>query len=45
MNKYKVAVVRYEKPLLSVKQVVELSGGFEKLPHQPKVFISAVVYN
>ena len=39
MNKHKVAVVRYEKPLLSVKQVVELSSGLEQLPLHGKVFI------
>jgi len=39
MSKKKVAIVRYEKPFESVKKAVELSGGFEQLPKNAKVFI------
>jgi uncharacterized protein (DUF362 family) len=34
-----VAIVRYEKPLESVRKAVELSRGLDPLPHQPKIFI------
>ncbi len=34
-----VAVVRYEKPLESVRKAVELSQGLEQLPPRAKVFI------
>ncbi|MBW1789129.1 MAG: DUF362 domain-containing protein [Deltaproteobacteria bacterium] len=39
MSKHTVAVVRYEAPGASVRRVVELSGGLEKLPAGGKVFI------
>ena len=39
MKKYKVAVVRYEKPLESVRKAVESSHGLEHLPKKAKVFI------
>jgi uncharacterized protein (DUF362 family) len=35
----KVAIVRYEKPLESVKKAVDLSGGLDHLPKGAKVFI------
>jgi uncharacterized protein (DUF362 family) len=35
----KVAIVRYEKPLESVKKAVDLSGGLDHLPSGAKVFI------
>ena len=34
-----VAVVRYEKPLESVRKAVELSGGLDRLPAGARVFI------
>jgi len=39
MRKYKVAVVRYEKPTESVRKAVEMSGGLEHMPAQARVFI------
>jgi uncharacterized protein (DUF362 family) len=39
MKKYKVAVVRYEKPTESVRKAVEMSGGLEHMPAQARVFI------
>jgi uncharacterized protein (DUF362 family) len=39
MNKPKVAVIRYEKPLESVRKAIDLSGGFDALPSRAKVFI------
>jgi len=39
MSRYTVAVVRYEKPLESVRKAVELSDGLAKLPAGAKVFI------
>ena len=39
MNKPIVAVVRYEKPLESVRKAVELSHGLDHLPANAKVFI------
>lgn len=39
MTKFKVAVVRYDKPLVSVQQTVELSAGLDRLPQRAKVFI------
>jgi uncharacterized protein (DUF362 family) len=39
MNPFKVAIVRYEKPLESVRKAVELSGGLDKLPSKARVFI------
>ncbi len=39
MNKYTVAVVRYEQPLESVRRTVELSGGLDHLPAGARVFI------
>ena len=39
MEKRIVAIVRYEKPLESVRRVVDLSRGLDDLPGQAKVFI------
>ncbi len=39
MHKPIVAVVRYEEPLASVRQAVELCGGLDHLPARAKVFI------
>jgi uncharacterized protein (DUF362 family) len=39
MRKYKVAVVKYEKPTESVRSAVEMSGGLDHLPAQARVFI------
>ncbi len=35
----KVAIVRYEKPLESVRKAVDLSGGLDHLPSGAKVFV------
>lgn len=35
----KVAIVRYEEPVQSVKEAVELSGGLDRLPVGARVFI------
>ena len=39
MNKKVVSVVKYEKPLVSVKKAIELVDGFERLPKDGKIFI------
>ncbi len=39
MGKRIVSIVRYEKPLESVRQAVELSHGLDHLPPRAKVFI------
>ncbi len=39
MNKNLVSIVKYEKPLDSVRKAVELSHGLDHLPSQSKVFI------
>jgi uncharacterized protein (DUF362 family) len=39
MQKYKVAVVQYEKPIESVRKAVELSEGLDHMPSQARVFI------
>ena len=39
MRKYKVAVVRYEKPGESVRRAVEMSEGLDHMPAQARVFI------
>jgi uncharacterized protein (DUF362 family) len=39
MRKYKVAVVKYEKPTESVRRAVEMSGGLDHMPAQARVFI------
>ena len=39
MQKNLVAVVRYEKPLESVRKAVEMSHGLDHLPAKAKVFI------
>lgn len=39
MSKSVVAIVRYEKPLASVKKAVELSNGLQNMPVNAKVFI------
>ncbi len=45
MVKSKVSIVKYEKPLDSVRKAVELANGFENLPKNAKVFIKPnIVY-
>lgn len=39
MGMPKVAIVRYEKPLESVRKVVDLCGGLDQLPSRAKVFV------
>jgi uncharacterized protein (DUF362 family) len=39
MTRAKVAIVKYEKPLESVRQVVDLAGGLDDIPRRAKVFI------
>ena len=39
MNKNLVAVVRYQKPLESVRQAVEMSHGLDHMPTKARVFI------
>jgi uncharacterized protein (DUF362 family) len=39
MTRHLVSIVRYEKPLESVRKAVELSRGLEHLPPKAKVFI------
>ena len=39
MDKKTVSVIRYEKPLASVRRAVELCRGLDALPRQGKVFI------
>ncbi|MGD9080890.1 MAG: DUF362 domain-containing protein [Desulfobacterales bacterium] len=39
MQKYKVAVVKYEQPIESVRKAVELSGGLDAMPAGARVFI------
>jgi len=39
MSKSVVAIVRYEKPLESVRKAIELCGGLDHLPPNAKVFI------
>src|SRR4030042_6577107 len=39
MSTPKVAIVRYEQPLESVKKAVDLSGGLDKLPRGARVFV------
>lgn len=39
MSKRVVSIVRYEKPGESVRRAVELCGGLDHLPKNPKVFI------
>lgn len=39
MGMPKVAIVRYEKPLESVKKAVDLCGGLDRLPSGAKVFV------
>lgn len=39
MKKHLVAIVRYEKPLESVRKAVELCRGLDHLPYRAKVFI------
>lgn len=39
MNKSVVAIVKYEKPLESVRKAVELSGGLDRLSPGTRVFI------
>ncbi len=39
MSKSIVSIVKYEKPLESVRKVVELSGGLDHLPSNAKVFV------
>ena len=39
MNRSIVAIVRYEKPFISVRKAVELSSGLDHLPSKAKAFI------
>jgi uncharacterized protein (DUF362 family) len=39
MKSYKVAVVKYEKPIESVRKAVDLSDGLDAMPARAKVFI------
>ena len=39
MSKSLVSVVRYEKPLESVREAVSLCRGLDHLPHKARVFI------
>ncbi|MBF0102700.1 MAG: DUF362 domain-containing protein [Desulfobacterales bacterium] len=39
MDKHVVSIVRYEKPLESVRKAVELSNGLKNLPNKARVFI------
>ncbi len=39
MDKHKVSLVRYEKPLQSVRKAVDLGGGLERVRPGSKVFI------
>jgi uncharacterized protein (DUF362 family) len=39
MKKYQVAVVKYEKPIESVRKAVELCGGLNAMPAGARVFI------
>ena len=39
MNKFKTALVRYERPLESVRKAVDLCDGLADLPSDAKVFI------
>ena len=39
MKSYKVAVVKYDKPIESVRKAVELSGGLDAMPAGARVFI------
>ena len=39
MSKSLVAIVRYDKPLESVRKALELSRGLDHLPSKAKVFI------
>jgi uncharacterized protein (DUF362 family) len=39
MKKYKVAVVKYEKPLESVRKAVDLCAGLDHMPAGARVFI------
>ncbi|MCP4681474.1 MAG: DUF362 domain-containing protein [Desulfobacterales bacterium] len=39
MGRFLVSIVRYEKPLESVRKAVELSCGFDHLPQKARVFI------
>jgi uncharacterized protein (DUF362 family) len=39
MKNYKVAVVRYEKPIESVRKAVRLCGGLDPMPAKARVFI------
>ncbi|MBW1696795.1 MAG: DUF362 domain-containing protein [Deltaproteobacteria bacterium] len=45
MKKYPVSIVRYEKPLESVRKAVSLCNGFEVIPTGARVFIKPnIVY-
>ncbi len=45
MNKHRVAIVKYEKPLASLRRAVELAGGLERIGAGAKVFVKPnVVY-
>ena len=45
MSKSLVSIVKYEKPLESVRKAVELAKGFENIPKKAKIFIKPnIVY-
>ncbi len=39
MNNPVVSIVRYERPRESVRKVLELAGGLDRMPHNARVFI------
>ncbi len=39
MDRHKVAVVRYERPVDSVEKAMDLSGGLDRLPSGARVFV------
>ncbi len=39
MDKYRVAIVKYENPLVSVRKAVDLCRGLKQMPARAKVFI------
>ncbi|MFX1456863.1 MAG: DUF362 domain-containing protein [Promethearchaeota archaeon] len=45
MSKSKVAIVKYEEPLESIRKVVQLSNLFDEIPKNAKVFIKPNIVN
>jgi hypothetical protein len=41
MGKYSVSIVKYEKPLESVRSAVDLCAGLDHLPPKARVIIKA----